>query len=300
MLAIVVPYYKLTFFDATIQSLANQTDKRFKVYIGDDASLEDPSALLEKYQGKFEFMYHKFKNNLGSISLVKQWERCIALSKNEEWIMILGDDDVLGENVVEQFYANLPEFVNTSNVVRFATKILNEKTGTQSNFFLQPKFEMVADSYYRRFKGLTRSSLSEYVFSKDSYLKYGFQEYPLGWHSDDRAWFDFSENKPIFAINECIVFVRESAISITGKNDNKDLKNLAAMLFFKGCINQKMDLFKKGQRFEIMLAYETAIKNSRKLKRDEWLFLMKYYFKHFKFIPFLKFNRRFLISIFKK
>ena len=47
MLAIVIPYFKLTFFEETLQSLANQTDQRFKVYIGDDASLENPSDLLE-------------------------------------------------------------------------------------------------------------------------------------------------------------------------------------------------------------------------------------------------------------
>ena len=33
MLAIVIPYFKLTFFEETLQSLANQTDQRFKVYI---------------------------------------------------------------------------------------------------------------------------------------------------------------------------------------------------------------------------------------------------------------------------
>lgn len=299
MLAIVIPYFKLTFFEETLRSLANQTDKRFKVYIGDDASMEDPSALLEKYHGKFDFVYHHFETNLGGISLVKQWERCIAMTDDEEWILILGDDDVLGANVVQQFYSNVPNIIKTSNVVRFATQILNEKTGTQSEIFLQPKFEMVADSYYRRFKGLTRSSLSEYVFSKAMYLKYGFHDYPLGWHSDDRAWLDFSENKPILTINESIVFVRLSATSITGKKDNEQLKNLASMLFFNECITQKIDLFKKNQRLEIMFAYETTIKNSRKLNLNEWFFLMNYYFKYFKFIPFLKFIRRFLISIFK-
>ena len=29
MLAIVIQYFKLTFFEETLQSLANQTDKRF-------------------------------------------------------------------------------------------------------------------------------------------------------------------------------------------------------------------------------------------------------------------------------
>jgi hypothetical protein len=35
MLAIIIPYYKLTFFLATLESLANQTDNRFTVYIGE-------------------------------------------------------------------------------------------------------------------------------------------------------------------------------------------------------------------------------------------------------------------------
>ena len=90
MLAIVIPYYKLTFFEASLQSLDNQTDKRFKVYIGDDTSSENPVNLLEKYKGKFDFVYHRFEENLGGVSLVKQWERCIALSGDEEWVIILG------------------------------------------------------------------------------------------------------------------------------------------------------------------------------------------------------------------
>ena len=56
MLAIIVPYYKLTFFDETLQSLASQTIKLFKVYIGDYASTENPVELLDKYKGKLDFV----------------------------------------------------------------------------------------------------------------------------------------------------------------------------------------------------------------------------------------------------
>ena len=104
MLSIIIPFYKIAFFDTTMQSLANQSNKNFNVFIGDDASPDSPEKLLEKYQGKFNFTYKKFNDNLGSISLVKQWERCIDMMKDEEWFMILGDDDVLGEKVVEEFY----------------------------------------------------------------------------------------------------------------------------------------------------------------------------------------------------
>ncbi|WP_432222969.1 glycosyltransferase family A protein [Flavobacterium sp. TMP13] len=98
MLAIVIPYYKLAFFEATLQSLTDQTDKRFKVYIVADASPSSPSVLLEKFRGSIDFVYHRFETNLGRSSLTKQWDRCIALSTNEEWIMILGDDDIFRNN----------------------------------------------------------------------------------------------------------------------------------------------------------------------------------------------------------
>ena len=106
MLGIIIPYYKLIFFESTLQSLANQTDKRFKVYIGNDASLEDCDELLKQFKGKFDFKYHRFENNLGGTNLTKQWERCIAFSEGEEWLMILGDDDVLEKDCVANFYKN--------------------------------------------------------------------------------------------------------------------------------------------------------------------------------------------------
>lgn len=64
MLAIIIPYYKINFFKETLESLANQTDKRFKVYIGNDASTEDPTDLLNEFKGQIDFEYVAFTNKL--------------------------------------------------------------------------------------------------------------------------------------------------------------------------------------------------------------------------------------------
>lgn len=299
MLAIVIPYYKLTFFEATLESLANQIDQRFKVYIGDDASLEDPTVLLEKYKGKFDFVYHRFESNLGGTSLVKQWERCITLSGNEEWIMILGDDDVLGENVMEQFYMNLHEIEKEGvNVVRFATQLINENSGIFSKPFRHLKYETSGNSYYRKFKGKTRSSLSEYLFLRKSYSRYGFVNYPLAWHSDDKAWLDFSESKMIYSINESIVFIRISDLSISGKNDNRYLKKIATLQFFENIIASNLQLFSKQQRLELLYGYELVIKKIRKINTKEWLVLSLLYFKNFNLLVLIKFARRIFKSRF--
>ena len=280
MLAIVIPYYKLTYFEETLQSVANQTGKRFIVYIGDDASSEKPTNLLEKYHAKFDFVYHRFDTNLGGTSLTQQWARCIALTSNEEWIMILGDDDYLGDNVVEQFYAHLPEFNSKSNVVRFASRTIVQEENYKAEICQHPVWETATDGYLRKFKYITRSSLSEYVFSKKSYEKYGFYNYPLAWNSDDRAWLDFSDNKPIYSINEAVVCSRLSAFNITGKKDNLVLKNASLVQFYKFLIQNKFNHYTKFDRVKIIRQYHYVLKRTKKLESKDRLFLFTNYLKN--------------------
>lgn len=297
MLAIVIPYFKHTFFDATLQSLANQTDKRFKVYIGDDASAESPLNLLAKYQAKFEFSYHKFDQNIGGQSLVKQWERCIALSQNEEWLMILGDDDVLGDTVVASWYENYPLFNEKSNVIRFASKIIYEGKHMITDVYIHPVWESATDSFYRKFIKTTRSSLSEHVFSKSSYLKFGFYKYPLAWNSDDQAWLDFSNNKPIFTINESIVYVRISDVSISGSYDNLYFKTLSEIEFYKLMVLRKSNFYNKAIKLELLKRYEDEIKKIRKLSLYEWCLFIYFNVKYINIYWFknlaLKFLKKF-------
>lgn len=280
MLAIIIPFYKLSFFEDTLQSLANQTSKCFKVYIGDDASPENPSVLLEEYQGKFDFVYHRFDENLGGKSLPQQWKRCIALSANEEWIMVLGDDDVLSETVVESFYNNQSVFTGKSNVIRFASKKLFGKDIVDSSVFLHPEWESATAAFYRKFAKTTRSTLSEYIFSRASYLKFGFYDYPLAWNSDDRAWLEFSDCKPIFTINESIVYFRLSDLNISGRQDNLLLKNKSEIEFYKFIVVSKLKEFNKEQQLRLLRRYQAELRTTRSLKISEFFFLLFLYLKY--------------------
>lgn len=300
MLAIIIPYYKLTFLNDTLKSLANQTDKRFKVYIGDDASFENPEVLINSYRDKFDFVYHRFEENLGSISLTKQWDRCIELSKNEEWIMILGDDDYLEETVVSSWYENHHLFDKKTEVIRFASKIIVEETKIVSDVFTHPIWEKATDTYLRKFNHLTRSSLSEYIFSKKTFNKYHFYNYPLAWNSDDQAWLDFSDNKSIFTINKSVVYVRLSSSNISGKIDDFLLKNNSQILFYKKLIKEKLHYYEHTQRLLFLRRYENDILKTRKLTSAEWIFLFVYYVKWFDYEGFKKILKRFLNTVLKR
>lgn len=280
MLAIVIPYYKITFFEETLKSLASQTDKRFKVYIGDDASHETPSELINKYKNKFDFVYFRFDNNLGSISLTKQWSRCIDLCDDEQWIMLLGDDDKLDESVVSSFYKFHNIFCDKSNLIRFATKLIFEERKEESKRYSQPTWESATDSFFRKYDATSRSSLSEYIFNKEVYLKYGFYDFPLAWSSDDRAWLEFSDGKPIFSINESIVYIRISSINISGKKDNFQLKNLSEIIFFKYIISEKIKYYNNKQKLRLLKNYKNKIKLFRNLTLQEHLFIIYYQMKY--------------------
>ena len=302
MLAIIIPYFKLTFFKATLQSLAVQTCQDFKVYIGDDASPEDPSMLLEKYKGIFDFVYHRFETNLGGISLTQQWERCIALSKEEDWLMILGDDDVLDENVVEEFQKKKDSITQEGiNVVRFATQIIDEKGKIISAIYLHTIIEKSTDFLVKKFSKLTRSSLSEYVFNKRAMISAGFRDFPIAWHSDDMGVLEFSDFGNCYSINESLVYVRLSSMNLTGDGSLDDLKNSATFEFCKVLFEEYSPRFTLPQKTIILKKLEIVFWNIPSFER--YGVLVAHYAKQLglkKTIGFLMKTLRTLVIVFLK
>lgn len=233
-LAIVIPYYKLTFFKETLDSLANQTDKRFKLYIGDDASPENPKKLLTQYKKHFNYSYHRFETNLGRSNLIQQWERSVALSKDEEWLMVLGDDDELGSNVVEELYALLNERKNLkTDLIRFNLKTVDSLGNIIPRNFEYEKHESSQKFLKRILTPNEIISASEFVFSRQVYTnKKGFVNYPLGWFSDYATWLLFSEESGIFNITTASVFWRLSEINISSKTtDISEIDKKVSSLF---------------------------------------------------------------------
>lgn len=300
MLAIVIPYYKITFFEETLQSLSIQTDKRFMVYIGDDASTEEPLVLLEKYKGQFEFVYRRFDENLGSISLVKQWNRCIALTAREEWLMILGDDDSLSPNCVADFYFNLDEIIeNQCKVVRFASIVNDAVHQKQSSLYKHPKLEKATDFFYKSLKNQTRSSLSEYVFRYEAYLKYNFHNYDLAWYADDRAWLEFSNFGIIYTINSSHLIIGLSNENISRASYKIEIKQQSKSTFFKYFILNNLFQFGRKQRLDLLLHYEQIVYRCGKVNFRLWVRVFSLFLINFNFIHAVKFSRRVLIY-FKK
>lgn len=300
MLAIVIPYYKYTFFEATLISLKNQTDKRFNVYVGNDASTENPERLLEKYYDSFKLKYKKFERNLGNESLVEQWERCINMIQHEKWLVILGDDDVLEENFVEQFYSHLNEVnKHNINVIRYATRVINEHNEHVSKVYTHPKIEKSTDFLMRKLKGGTRSSLSEFVFKSQVLKEIKFKNLPLAWYSDYLAVLECTYFGEMYTINDAIVYFRLSGLNITSQKTNLTLKNVATFNFYYYLLEKKDHFFNKEQKEKLYFMLEkTFLDNKKNIKF--WWQLTVMYMVHLKIIGYLRFLTKVTRAILKK
>ncbi len=289
MLAIVIPYYKIRFFEATLQSLVLQTDKRFKVYIGNDASNEDPTQLLEKFQNQFDFEYQYYETNLGSISLTQQWERCMARVQEEDWVLILGDDDTIDSNCVALFYQNR-DLVESKNckVIRYATQVIDHNDAALSGIYTHPRYETSTDFLIRKFKGGTRSSLSEFVFYKKTLEQVQFKNFPLAWYSDLLAVLEVSNFGLIYTINEAVVSFRLSGDNITSRTDNLVLKNEGTFQFLYYLLDQKKSFFEEEQLAVLRQKLEKTFLDNKK-NLQFWTLFTKLYFREWYVKNYLKF-----------
>ncbi|REE83095.1 GT2 family glycosyltransferase [Lutibacter oceani] len=299
MITIIIPYYKRIFFEETLQSLAKQTDKRFKVFIGDDASPEDPTKLLEQFKGLFDFKYKKFKTNLGAKSLVQHWERCIALAveDDKDWLLILGDDDILGKNVIDEFYKNLDEVNELNiNVIKFSTVVIDEFNKPITKVFKSAKIEKSTDAFYNKISDSARSSLSEHIFRTAVYKEKGFQNYSLAWHSDDMAWLQFTDFENIYSLNNALVSIRVSNNSISGSESNSIEKNKASYQFYHELIYKYFNNFSWRQKNLILRIFETKTLLVKGKKISSFYEISFLFLKNRYVFSFFRFTFRFLIK----
>jgi glycosyltransferase involved in cell wall biosynthesis len=233
-LAIIIPAYKLQFLSQALESIVNQTCKKFNLYIGDDASPFDLKSIIEPFQNRIPISYKKFEKNLGLVSLTKQWSRCIDLSGNEEYIWLFSDDDIMPSDAVERFYHEL-EINESHDIYRFNLQFINEKNNVIRNPSAHPRIESSQEFLKRRLSFSTISAACEYIFSRKIYnSNNGFVEFPLAWCSDDATWAVFGRQAGILTIPGEPVSIRmSSGLNISSDTKSNNLKFFAVVTFVK-------------------------------------------------------------------
>ena len=219
-LAIVIPAYKSTYLSQTLDSIANQTDKRFHLYIGDDCSPYDLESIVRQYEEKISITYKRFDTNIGGKDLVSQWERCIALIQNESYIWLFSDDDTMDTNCVESFYRYVSVYPE-EQLFHFNVNMIDSMVGGKINSLPEFPEKMSAGEYLEsKLKGRVVSFVVEFIFSRNLYITVNrFQNFDLAWGSDFITWLKMAANTKngIITIrgNNCTVNWRKSDENIS-------------------------------------------------------------------------------------
>ncbi|MFL6416145.1 MAG: glycosyltransferase family A protein [Bryobacteraceae bacterium] len=216
-LAIVLPAFKPTFLASALESLARQTDPRFKVYIGNDAGPESIKQIVRSSNLSADRVeYQRYPTNLGQVSLVRHWDRCIKQCA-ERWILLFSDDDEMEPDCVSAFYKTLAETGGVYPLYRFNFMWIDGQADVLASFPELP-LEQTAQSFLEeRLEEKQQSCAQALIFSRAAYDEIGgFPEFPMAWMADDAFILSLAREKPIRTIPGPRVRWRRSALNISG------------------------------------------------------------------------------------
>jgi glycosyltransferase involved in cell wall biosynthesis len=236
LLAIVIPAFKPQFLQQALASVLNQTDQRFRLYVGDDCGPDELASIVKAYGDQSRILYRRFPDNLGRRSLVGHWDRCIHLT-NEPWVWIFSDDDVMERECVAAFYREIDITRAAYDVYRFNTVHIDKEGYLLSISAPHPETETSLEFAYHRLRGVRHCTAQEFLFSRESYKQSGgFLDLPCGWCSDEAGIIRFSRRTGIRTIPGPRIRFRLSGQNITSSNKNPAInraKRQAAMAYLE-------------------------------------------------------------------
>lgn len=239
-LAIVIPAFKPDFFKETLQSIRDQSDRRFTLYIFDDASPADLKTIVNQLNYDFNVNFKRFEKNKGGRSLVRQWKRCIREIGDEEWVWLFSDDDLMDSDCVASFYQTIEKKPRYA-AYRFNTqKISSRGEVIRENRF--PDSFDGADFLNLKLSYQQESYVVEYIFSREAYDEIGgFPDLPLAWASDDLFCLKLADYGRISTIDGGKILWRYSDLSVSGRSHRGSarLKMEAASTFIKWILEHK-------------------------------------------------------------
>lgn len=267
-LAIIIPAYKIDFFDEALKSLANQTYKAFTVYVGIDASKEDFEAIANKYSEQIRIVCKRFPENLGGKDLVAQWNRCMALARDETWIMMFSDDDVLEPKCIEAFYGER-EKGEDYDLYHYNVTVIDEKGKVIRIPASYPGLISSKDFLKAKCSARIESFVVEYVFRKKTFEEVGgFEHFDMAWGTDIATWAKIGRRRGIKTIGGTCVRWRQSSVNITPqKNQGVIVRKLKAdsqfLIWCKDCFPGISESDIRYYMFRLLFHYSQHITNEQ-------------------------------------
>ncbi len=231
-LVIVIPYYKRRFFRRTLDSLVGQTCRDFEVFVGDDASPEDPRGLIDEVKGRLSITYHRFPDNLGHLSLSRHWNRCVEMTR-ADWVWVFSDDDIAEPYCVEFFLRELAG-IEQFDLYRFEKGEIDDSDRESARLVEVPAVESAEELILSRFMQSRVTTIPEHIFSRAAFNREGgFVDFPFAWCADDATWAAFARITGVKTVRGVRVLWRNGQFNLSAPNQFISSKVQALELYLK-------------------------------------------------------------------
>ncbi|MDY0302373.1 MAG: glycosyltransferase [Candidatus Moranbacteria bacterium] len=219
--SILIPIIKGKFLDKAIKSVLSQSFYDWQLVLYDDCSKDDIDKIVEKYSADQKVIYLKGKKNIGLNDPSLVWNKMLSYADGK-YICLLGDDDFLSDNYLEEINKLILKYPETSV---FRAKL--RRVGEQDEFISEvkdlPEFETWDQLFYERNINKRMQSSSEFVLKKNSLEKIGgYVNFPRACGSDDATYLLLSKNGGVSSTNKTYAFWRKSSLNISD-NDSQEV-----------------------------------------------------------------------------
>lgn len=246
LVSIGIPAYKATYLYETIESALSQDYKNIELIIVDDCSPYHLENIVNKFKDS-RIRYYKNKENLGKVSIVHNWNKCLSFA-NGEFFVLLCDDDILLPNFVSGLL-NLAYKYPFCNVFH-ARKINMQKDFSKTGSPIWPEYEDAESFLRNRLAKKRHHTITEFLYRTAAIQEKKYVVFPRGFYSDNASIISFSQNGGIASSKNCLAIFRYSEEHIT---TNYSPEN---------CIGKTKDAiayWKWIHQFEIAKEYERQI-----------------------------------------
>lgn len=144
LVTIAIPAYKAQYLHEAIESALQQDYPNIEVVIVNDKSPYDLDSIVSQFDDK-RIRYYKNNINLGSQSIVLNWNKCLEYAKGE-YFVLLCDDDYLFPNFVSSLLSLVRKYPSCDVFHARRLIIHKDKQSTESKQW--PEFESGEDFRY--------------------------------------------------------------------------------------------------------------------------------------------------------
>lgn len=95
-----LPAYKVSFLEQSINSILNQKFKDFEIIISDDCSPNNIKEIVNNFHDS-RITYQRNDKNIGAENMVNHWNLLLSQAKGE-YVIVASDDDIYEPNFLEE------------------------------------------------------------------------------------------------------------------------------------------------------------------------------------------------------